>query len=74
MKNEQYKNMPKIGPETFADYCWLVFLYKRDLVNNIIYHLHNHKDKKINIPERYSVVWHDCVEYYNRHYGEKNGK
>lgn len=52
--------------EMRAEHAWLVFLYGLDLVTNIMHHLDHKKDTAINVPPRYRVVYHDCVEYYNR--------
>ena len=60
--------------EQASDYAWLVFLYGLSLVNNILFSLHTNKDKKISVPEKYAVVYTDCVNYYNQYYGGNNGQ
>lgn len=57
--------------EQASDYAWLVFLYGLSLVNNILFALHTNKDKQISVPEKYAVVYRDCVNYYNEYYGGK---
>ena len=58
--------------EMRAEHAWLVFMYGLDLVNNIMYHLHEKKDSALRVPPRYKTVYYDCVDYYNRWYGGKN--
>jgi hypothetical protein len=55
--------------EMAAEHAWLVFLYGLDIVNNIMYHLHNSKDKELKVPDRYKIVAYDCVKYYNHYFG-----
>jgi hypothetical protein len=57
--------------EQAADYAWLLFLYDREIIRNILFHMKTQKDKPIRIPDRYQVVYHDVCQYFNRYYGGK---
>ena len=49
-----------------AEHAWLVFMYDKQIVEQILFFLEHRKDKTFRIPKRYAVIAHDVVDYYNR--------
>lgn len=60
--------------EQQAEHAWLVFLYDLNLVSNLLYHFHNKKTEAIKVPVRYKQAYFDCMDYWNRWYGGKDGQ
>ena len=60
--------------EQTRDYTWLVFLYNKAIVDNILTSLDCNVKKYtgIKVPKRYQVVYEDVVKHYNEYYGGKN--
>tara|TARA_R110000796_G_scaffold163631_3_gene280608 strand:+ start:7888 stop:8109 length:222 start_codon:yes stop_codon:yes gene_type:complete len=55
------------------DYTWLVFLYNRAIVDNILTALDSDVNKYtgIRVPKRYQVVYEDVAKHYNEYWKEK---
>ena len=49
-----------------AEYSYLVFMYGKDLVDNVIYHCNNQKGDCVHSPERYLEAMTKVVQFYNR--------
>jgi len=49
-----------------VEYSYLVFLYGKDLVDNVIYHCNNQKGDCVHSPERYLEAMTKVVQFYNR--------
>ena len=49
-----------------TEYSYLVFMYGKDLVDNVIYHCNNQKGDCVHSPERYLEAMTKVVQFYNR--------
>lgn len=48
-----------------SDYAYHLFMYG-DLFVNILFSLHNEKEKRFNVPRRYKEVTSKTVKFYNK--------
>ena len=50
-----------------TEYAYLVFLYGKDLVDNVIYHCDQQKGDCVHSPERYLEAMTKVVQFFNRY-------